>query len=44
MDYRAFLQLHYETSADVTVSVIPSTPEAASEFGLLKTDSDGLIV
>src|SRR5882762_6878135 len=44
MDYRNFLQLHYETKADVTVSVIPSTPEAASEFGLLKTDGAGRIV
>ena len=44
MDYRAFLQLHYETNADVTVSVIPCTREAASEFGLLKTDSDGRII
>lgn len=44
MDYRAFLQLHYQTNADVTVSVIPCTPEAASEFGLLKTDRDGRIV
>jgi len=44
MDYRSFLQLHYETNADVTVSVIPCTAEAASEFGLLKTDGDGRIV
>lgn len=44
MDYRSFMQLHYETRADVTVSVIPSTREAASEFGLLKTDGDGRIV
>lgn len=44
MDYRAFLQLHYRTDADVTVSVIPSTREAASEFGLLKTDLDGRII
>src|SRR6202165_567785 len=44
MDYRDFLQVHYQTNADVTVSVIPSTPETASEFGLLKTDHDGRIV
>src|SRR6266436_3739216 len=41
MDYRSFLQVHYQTNADVTVSVIPCTTEAASEFGLLKTDGDG---
>src|SRR5882762_1348283 len=44
MDYRSFLQLHYETKADVTVSVIPCTLEAASEFGLLKADSAGRII
>ena len=44
MDYREFLQRHYETNADVTVSVVPITPHAAEEFGLLKTDSDGRIV
>src|SRR6266513_2404129 len=44
MDYRQFLQRHHETDADVTVSVIPSGPQAASEFGLLKTDETGRIV
>src|SRR6267142_3248643 len=44
MDYRDFLQRHYETHADVTVSVIPCTAEAASEFGLLKSDQDGRII
>jgi glucose-1-phosphate adenylyltransferase len=44
MDYRLFLNRHKETDADVTVSVIPCAPEAAGEFGLLKTDSDGRII
>lgn len=44
MDYREFLARHHETDADVTVSVIPATPSAAEDFGLLKTDSDGRIV
>jgi glucose-1-phosphate adenylyltransferase len=44
MDYRKFLARHYETNADVTVSVIPSDPILASDFGLLKTDQDGRIV
>jgi glucose-1-phosphate adenylyltransferase len=44
MDYRQFLRRHYETNADVTVSVIPSTYEDAQGFGLLKTDDDGRIV
>lgn len=43
MDYRKFLARHYETGADVTVSVIPFVREAAEEFGLLKTDATGRI-
>jgi glucose-1-phosphate adenylyltransferase len=44
MDYRKFLARHYETKADVTVSVIPFVREAAEEFGLLKAEPDGRIV
>ncbi|MEO8073904.1 MAG: glucose-1-phosphate adenylyltransferase [Acidobacteriota bacterium] len=44
MDYRKFLKRHFETNADLTVSVIPSTPEDATGFGLLKTDDDGRII
>src|SRR4029450_2650373 len=44
MDYRKFLERHYETNADVTVSVIPCEARAASEFGLLKTDETGRII
>ena len=44
MDYRHFLERHNESGADVTVSVIPCEPRAASEFGLLKTDETGRIV
>jgi len=44
MDYRDFLARHYETNADVTVSVIPCEAQSASEFGLLKTDPDGRII
>jgi len=44
MDYRQFLQTHHESDADVTVSVIPSNPQTASDFGLLKTDNTGRIV
>src|ERR687885_2514638 len=40
MDYRKFLERHYQSNADVTVSVIPCAPDAAEEFGLLKTDAD----
>ena len=44
MDYRKFLARHYETNADVTISVIPSNREDATGFGLLKTDDDGRII
>lgn len=44
MDYRRFLDRHYSTNADVTISVIPSRPEDAEGFGLLKTDAEGKIV
>jgi glucose-1-phosphate adenylyltransferase len=44
MDYRKFLARHYETDADITISVIPIVPDSASEFGLLKTDKDGRVI
>jgi len=44
MDYRDFLARHYETNADVTVSVIPCDAQSASDFGLLKTDPEGRII
>lgn len=44
MDYREFLKRHYDSDADVTVSVIPCSAAAASEFGLLKTDTEGRII
>jgi glucose-1-phosphate adenylyltransferase len=44
MDYRRFLDRHRDTSADVTISVIPSRPEDAEGFGLLKTNKDGKII
>ena len=44
MDYRKFLARHYETNADITISVIPIVPDSASEFGLLKTDSAGRVI
>ena len=44
MDYRKFLKRHFETKADVTISVIPCVARDAEGFGLLKTDDDGRIV
>lgn len=44
MDYRKFLERHFSTGADLTVSVVPCRPDEAAEFGLLKTDKKGEIV
>jgi glucose-1-phosphate adenylyltransferase len=44
MDYRQFLERHWDTDADVTVSVTPCNEAAASDFGLLKTDESGRII
>jgi glucose-1-phosphate adenylyltransferase len=44
MDYRKFLDRHFATGADLTISVIPCRPDEAGEFGLLKADEDGSIV
>src|SRR5436190_19967502 len=44
MDYRKFLARHFETDADVTVSVTPCDESAATDFGLLKTNDDGHII
>src|SRR3712207_6105676 len=44
MDYRRFLARHFETEADVTVSVIPFVREQAEDFGLLKAETTGRIL
>lgn len=44
MDYGHFLKRHFDTNADVTISVIPANPQDAQGFGLLKTSGDGSIV
>ena len=44
MDYRDFLTRHFDSNADVTVSVTPCDAAAATDFGLLKTDSAGRII
>jgi glucose-1-phosphate adenylyltransferase len=44
MDYRDFLARHFESDADVTVSVTPCDAAAATDFGLLKTDASGRII
>ncbi len=44
MDYRKFLARHFDTDADLTISVVPCKPTEAEEFGLLKTNQKGAIV
>jgi len=44
MDYRKFMDRHFESEADVTVSVIPANIDDAPSFGLLKADSTGRIL
>lgn len=43
MDYKEFLKTHYESDADVSVSVIPCSEREAVGFGLLKADEKGAI-
>lgn len=43
MNYRKFLQRHFDTQADITVSVIPANSSDAEGFGLLKADGAGRI-
>ena len=44
MDYRMFLDRHFETNADLTISVVPCGESEAAEFGLLNTNAAGEIV
>jgi glucose-1-phosphate adenylyltransferase len=44
MDYQEFLDRHFESNADVTISVVPCSPEQAEGFGLLKAEEGGRIV
>lgn len=44
MDYHKFLRRHWETGADITVSVTAAREEDAPGFGLLKIDGSGRVV
>ena len=44
MDYRAFVQRHRETQADITLSVVPVAERLASSFGLMKIDDSGRVI
>ncbi len=43
MDYRSFLLHHMDSNADISIAVKPIFEHEASEFGVLKTDDDGVI-
>ncbi len=43
MNYADFIQRHRETEADVTLSVVPVKEQGASDFGLMKIDSNGRV-
>lgn len=40
MDYRAFVDFHVDTGADVSIAVLPVSREDASGFGILKLDDE----
>jgi len=44
MDYRRFLDRHFDTGASLTISVVPCRSDDAQEFGLLKANAKGEIV
>ena len=43
MDYRAFVDYHVETGADITMAVQPVTADMAPALGILKRGDDGQI-
>ena len=43
MDYRAFVDYHVETGADITMAVQPVTADMAPALGILKRSRDGQI-
>ena len=44
MDYQKMLDVHTESNADITVSVIPVEKEVTSGLGILQADANGRIV
>ena len=43
MDYRAFVEYHAETGADITMAVQPVSADMAPALGILKRNADGRI-
>jgi len=43
MDFNAMIKAHEDSGASITIATLPVTAKDASDFGILKTDSDSLI-
>lgn len=43
MDFREMLQRHIDSGAEISIATIPVTAKDATEFGILKTDTEGFI-
>lgn len=43
MDYQEIFRHHLDSGAEVTLATIPVTADEAPDFGILKTDADGVI-
>lgn len=43
MNYQAFIRRHEESHADITIAACPVSPEAATGFGLLHADDQGMV-
>lgn len=43
MDFKVMLEAHIENKADVSIATLPVNTKDASEFGILKTDSEGMV-
>ena len=43
MDYRSLLSTHIQSGADVTISCMPVTREAARSFGIIRLDDTGRV-
>src|SRR5262245_1153684 len=44
MDFRAMIDMHVLSRADVSIAVLPVSREAASSFGIMKLDDSGRVV
>jgi len=43
MNYKAMLQTHIESKADVTIGALPVTPEDAAGFGIMRLNDSGRV-